>query len=44
MNEIGTLISWVGMGKEEDSDWGNMDFVSAEFCIWILTVALILEN
>lgn len=20
MNEIGTLISWVGMGKEEDSD------------------------
>lgn len=24
INEIGTLISWVGMGKEEDIDWRNM--------------------
>lgn len=44
MNEIGAFIPWVEMGKEEDSDWRNMDFISVEFCIWILRLALILEN
>lgn len=44
MNEIAALIAWVGIGKEEDSDWKNMDLISAQFCIWILTLTLILEN
>lgn len=44
MNEIGALIAWVGMGKEEDHDLKKMDSISAKFCIWILTLVLIWEN
>lgn len=42
MNDIGSLIAWMGMGNGEDHDFCfKMDYILVEFCIWILTLALI---